>query len=88
MTMTYEHRQLDGDRTLLTFRVRSIDADRIEVTYHPSDVQDDELTYPMRAIEEDFGAYRAMASRTVDRFDGEVTEIWFVESVRHPWQSP
>lgn len=86
MKTTYEHRQLDGDRTL-TFRVRSLDADRIEVTYHPS-VQDEELTYPMRAIEEDFGAYRAMASRTVDRFDGEVTEIWFIEPIRHPWQSP
>ena len=83
---TYSIRQLDADtlalRSLLDFTVRSLGGDTVEVRYYPGDVAEDDLVLPWREVAEDFGEHVETLSRKVDRFDGEVTEVWAIGAMR------
>ena len=82
---TYSIRQLDADtlalRSLLDFTVRRI-GDTVEVRYYPGEIADDDLVLPWREVAEDFGEHVETLSRKVDRFDGEVTEVWAIGAMR------
>lgn len=78
---TYSIRQSDSDtfalRSLLDFSVRRI-GDTVEVRYYPGEVAAADLVLPWREVAEDFGAPVETLSRTVDRFDGEIIEVWAI----------
>ena len=81
----YSIRQLDADtlalRSLLDFTVRRI-GDTVEVRYYPGDISESDLVCPWREVAEDFGTPIETLSRKVDRFDGEVVEVWAIGARR------
>ena len=83
---TYSIRQFDSDifalRSLLDFSVRSLGGDAVEVRYYPGDISETDLVCPWREVAEDFGQPVETLSRTVDRFDGEVIEVWAIGARR------
>lgn len=82
---TYGIRQFDADvlalRSLLDFSVRRI-GDTVEVRYYPGEVAAADLVLPWREVAEDFGTPVETLSRAVDRFDGEVIEVWAIGAMR------
>ena len=83
---TYSIRQFNHDvpslRSFLDFSVRSLGGDAVEVRYYPGDISESDLVVPWREVAEDFGVPVETLSRTVDRFDGEVIEVWAIGARR------
>lgn len=83
---TYSIRQLDADtlalRSLLDFEVRRLGGDTVEVRYYPGDISESDLVCPWREVAEDFGTPVETLSRTIDRFDGEIIEVWAIGAMR------
>ena len=83
---TYSIRQLGADtlalRPLLDFTVRRLGGDTVEVRYYHGDISESDLVCPWREVAEDFGEHVETLSRKVDRFDGEVVEVWAIGAMR------